>query len=96
VLKLWSWISTTIRIEPLWFFRVRLLFSKPEEIKKLIERYEVEVSGIKKNAMTMSWYMRGGVTYEDVLNMSSDEHKIINEIIESNLDTTKKSQLPFF
>ena len=44
----------------------------------------------------MSWYMRGGVTYEDVLNMSSDEHKIINEIIESNLDTTKKSQLPFF
>lgn len=44
----------------------------------------------------MSWYMRGGATYEDVLNMSSQERKILNEIIESNLDTTKKTQLPFF
>lgn len=46
--------------------------------------------------MTMSWYLRGGATYEDVLNMSNEERKILNEIIESNLETTKKTQLPFF
>lgn len=40
--------------------------------------------------------MRGGATYEDVLNMSSQERKLINELIESNLETTKKTQLPFF
>jgi len=44
----------------------------------------------------MSWYMRGGATYEDVLNMSTSERKLINELIESNLETTKKTQLPFF
>jgi len=44
----------------------------------------------------MSWYMRGGVSYEDVLNMSDQERKSINEIIEENLETTKNSQLPFF
>lgn len=44
----------------------------------------------------MSWYMRGGASYEDVLNMSSQERKLINELIESNLETTKKTQLPFF
>lgn len=44
----------------------------------------------------MAWYMRGGVTYIDILNMSASEHKAINEIIENNLDITKKSQLPFF
>lgn len=44
----------------------------------------------------MAWYMRGGVTYEDVLNMSTFERKAINEIIESNLEITKQSQLPFF
>lgn len=44
----------------------------------------------------MSWYMRGGVSYEDVLNMSSEERKLINELTESNLETTKKTQLPFF
>lgn len=44
----------------------------------------------------MSWYMRGGISYEDALNMSNQERKILNEIIESNLETTKKTQLPFF
>lgn len=44
----------------------------------------------------MAWYMRGGASYEDILNMSTTERKDINEIIESNLDVTKKSQLPFF
>jgi hypothetical protein len=44
----------------------------------------------------MAWYMRGGASYEDILNMSIEERKAINDIIDSNLETTKKSQLPFF
>jgi hypothetical protein len=40
--------------------------------------------------------MRGGATYEDILNMSSEERKEINALVESNLETTKKTQLPFF
>ena len=57
---------------------------------------EEECTAIKKNALSMSWYMRGGVTYEDVLNMSTEEREEIKKIIDSNLDITKKSQLPFF
>ncbi len=40
--------------------------------------------------------MRGGVSYEDVLNMSSTERGQINDIIAANLETTKTSKLPFF
>ena len=40
--------------------------------------------------------MRGALTYEDVLNLSQDELKSVNEIIEENLETTKKTQMPFF
>jgi hypothetical protein len=40
--------------------------------------------------------MRGGISYEDVLNMSSFEREEINKIIENNMEITKKSQLPFF
>jgi hypothetical protein len=40
--------------------------------------------------------MRGGVTYSEVMNMSSKERDIINTIIKENLETTKKSGLPFF
>jgi hypothetical protein len=40
--------------------------------------------------------MRGGASYEDVLNMSTSERKSINKLIEEHLETTKKTQLPFF
>ena len=57
---------------------------------------EKECTSIKKNALSCSWYMRGGVSYEDVLNMSAEERSQINEIITENLKTTKESKLPFF
>ncbi len=44
----------------------------------------------------MAWYMRGGASYHDIMNMSETERRAINDIIENNLEITKKSQLPFF
>lgn len=40
--------------------------------------------------------MRGGATYEDVLNMSNAERELISKLVDDNLETTKKTQLPFF
>jgi hypothetical protein len=57
---------------------------------------EKEVTGIKQEAMQMSWYMRGGLTYDQALQLSVEERKIISELIKGNLETTKKSGLPFF
>lgn len=39
--------------------------------------------------------MRGGATYEDILNMSVYERRAITELIEENYETTKKTNLPF-
>ena len=44
----------------------------------------------------MCWYMRGGVTYDELMDMSISERNIIGSIIEENLETTKKSGLAFF
>jgi hypothetical protein len=44
----------------------------------------------------MAWNMRGGATYEDILNMSDSERQQINKLIENNLEITKQSQLPYF
>jgi len=40
--------------------------------------------------------MRGGVTYDEAMHMSATERNIINDIVKDNLETTKKSGLPFF
>jgi hypothetical protein len=57
---------------------------------------EKESNSIRQEAMQMSWYMRGGLTYDQALQLSVSERKIISELIKSNLETTKKSGLPFF
>lgn len=75
---------------------MRLLFLDSEEIKKLISQMEEECKAIKANSLKMSWYMRGGATYTDILNMSMAERESIAKIIEDNLETTKNSKLPFF
>ena len=57
---------------------------------------ETEAKNIKAQALKMSWFLRGGGTYEDVLNMSVTERRLINDLIKENLETTSKSKLPFF
>lgn len=44
----------------------------------------------------MAWHMRGGATYADILNMSTEERIAIGNIIEEHMEVTKKSQLPYF
>ncbi len=57
---------------------------------------EKETNGIRQEALKMSWYMRGGLSYDQALQLSIQERTLIGELIKDNLDTTKKSGLPFF
>jgi len=75
---------------------MRLLSLNPEDIKELIDSMEKEADAIKSSALKYSWYMRGGVSYVDILNMSKKEREIISGIVDENLETTKRTQMPFF
>jgi hypothetical protein len=55
-----------------------------------------EIDSIRREALRLTWYMRGGVNYDQALQLSLGERKIINEIVAENMETTKKSGLPFF
>jgi len=37
-----------------------------------------------------------GMNYSDVIYLSWEEREIVGEIIKENLETTKKTSLPFF
>jgi hypothetical protein len=65
-------------------------------VSQLIETLEEESDGIKRSSIKLSWFMRGGATYEDILNMSGMERSAIVDLIEENLETTKKSGMNFF
>ena len=40
--------------------------------------------------------MRGGLTYNEAMGLSYTERQSIGELIKDNLETTKKSGLPYF
>jgi hypothetical protein len=57
---------------------------------------EKDSDTIRQEALKMVWYMRGGLTYDHALQLSVSERNLINDIIKGNLETTKKTGLPFF
>ncbi len=65
------------------------------EILQESDRLDKEARIIKKDCMKLCWYMRG-ISYAEVMHMSWEEREIIGEIIQENLETTKKTGLNFF
>ena len=78
------------------FFRGRLLVLDSDQISKWVDQLDKEAKTIKSEALKMVWYMRGGLSYEAALNLSVEERNAVSELIKDNLETTKKSGLPFF
>ena len=78
------------------FFRSRLLTLNHDQISQLVESMEKECVSIRQEALKMSWNMRGGLTYNQALALSSKERELIGTLIKDNLDTTKKTGLNFF
>jgi hypothetical protein len=60
------------------------------------DRLEAQSKAMKEEALRLCWYMRGGLSYDDAMMLSLDERKIIGKIVKDNLETAKKSGMPFF
>ena len=67
-----------------------------EEILKYTDALDKESKEMKADLFKICWYMRGGVTVDDVFSMSYDERQSIGDIIKENLETSKKTGMPFF
>jgi hypothetical protein len=67
-----------------------------EEIIALLGQLEKETKARKDDILRICWYMRGSLSYNEGMMLSRTDQEIINKIIKDNLETTKKSNLPFF
>lgn len=57
---------------------------------------EKEAESIRSDSLKIVWYMRGGLTYTEAQMLSPKERQLIGALVKENLETTKKSGLPFF
>jgi len=67
-----------------------------DEINQLVKDMELETKAVKEDLLRICWFMRGGVTISEAYNLDFQDRELIGKIIESNLETTKESGLPFF
>lgn len=89
-------MATTIYTGYVKFFRARLLALSTVEIEQLVESYEKQADQYRDNALRLAWHMRGSVSYSDALAMSHKEREMINKITKDNMETVKKTGLPYF
>lgn len=62
----------------------------------MVDQMDKETTDIRQEALKVAWYMRGGVSYDQALQLSIAERTTISTLIKDNLETTKKTGLPFF
>ena len=75
---------------------MRLLTMSSEDMIAYFDRLEAQSKALKEEVLRLCWYMRGGLNYDDAMMLSLDERKIIGKIVKDNLETAKKSGMPFF
>jgi hypothetical protein len=61
-----------------------------------LKSLDQESRAVKEELIKITWYMRGGIPYAQAAALSHQEREIISEVIKENLETTKRSGMPFF
>ena len=62
----------------------------------MVDQMDKEADNMRQEAIKVAWYMRGGISYEQALQLSMSERTAISGLIKENLETTKRTGLPFF
>ncbi len=73
-----------------------MLTKSESDIIAYLKDFDSEIKNLKLELMRLCWYMRGGLTYQESLNLGPGDREIANTLIKENLETTKKTGRDFF
>jgi hypothetical protein len=66
------------------------------EILKEVDILDRESKDLKEDLLKLCWFMRGGISLDDAYSMCFEDRQMVSALVKENLETTKKSGLPFF
>ena len=67
-----------------------MTLSNPE-IERLLKDYEKNIAELKTVVAQICWYMRGGVNYALLMEMSIRDINYFNSVVEDNIELSKKN-----
>ncbi len=90
-----SRVQVTAQCGLLKFFRNTIVTFQESDLLTLAKKYEEETKQIKYDAYKLTWYMRGGLTWQDVMfHISHEDKEILGKIAKENIDLTAKAKMP--
>ena len=66
------------------------------EIVSYLKDYDSQTKNLKLEIMKLCWFMRGGITWQEALDLSPEERSVATQLVKENMETTKKTGQPFF
>ena len=66
------------------------------EIVAHLKDFDNQTKNLKLEIMKICWFMRGGMSWSEALNLSPDERAVAAQLVKDNMETAKKSGQPFF
>jgi hypothetical protein len=74
---------------------MRVLSMSNSDIELYVNSLEKAAKGIKDEIYRISWYMRGGVSSQDLFHIYSyEDRQLMFDIIKENIEATKTSKMP--
>lgn len=64
----------------------------PEEVPEIIQRYKSEAGAFKKAVRDIVFYMKGGITWNEVWNMSIPDIVAVKEEMKEQVEAMKEQQ----
>jgi hypothetical protein len=75
---------------------MRILPWPVDRILQEVKILEKEAKQFKLELMRICWYMRGSISLDEVYSMGPEDREVCGTLIKENIETTKKTKLPFF
>ena len=60
------------------------------------DQLENESKALKEEVLKLCWFMRGSLSYDEGMMLSYNDRNSISKLVKENLETAKKSGMPFF
>lgn len=67
-----------------------------QQIVEELRRLDKQNDGIRDEIIRLTWWMRGGISYNDAMLLSPKDKEIIVALIKENMETSKKTGTPIF
>jgi hypothetical protein len=75
---------------------MRVLSWSVKQILDEVKTLDGQSKQFKAELTKMCWFMRGGLTLEEAYYLCPEDRELIADLIEDNLENTKRSGMPFF